>query len=154
MQKTFLFIFCLALAFPVFGQTAAEVDAILSADTVSAAVLARFALGAADLLPPELSGPDAEKAAYDMALQKGWITIPENKNATLKDTAFIIMCAFDLKGGLLYTWFKSPRYAYREMLYLKLIWGHADEAMPVTGQRLLMILDKTVSYADRQGGEK
>ena len=152
----------LLLLLPVFvftprmldAQTAAEMDDMLKAETVSAAALARFALGAADLLPQGLSGPVAERTAYDTAKSNGWINAAEDDNATLKDAAFIIMKAFDLKGGILYSLFKNPRYAYREMIYQNLIHGHADQSMEVTGQRLLLILDKTIAYVDQQGETK
>ena len=147
-----LLFLALAISAPLHAQTAAEIDALLKADTVSAAGLARFVLGAADLLPPELSGAGAEKAAYDMAASNGWIKTAAEENVTLKDTAFLIMKAFDLKGGIMYSLFKNPRYAYREMVYRKLIMGHADQAMTLNGSRLLQILDKTMSYIDTEEG--
>ena len=139
---------------PLDAQTASEIDAMLRSEKVSAAALARFVLGAADLLPQGLSGHGAEEAAYDMATSNGWIKTGANESATLKDTAYIIMKAFDLKGGVFYSLFKNPRYAYREMIYRNLISGHTDQAMQVTGERLLLILDKTIRYTERQGGTK
>ena len=134
------------------AQTAAEMDVLLKADKVSAAGLARFVLGAADLLQPELSGAEAEEAAYKISSSNGWIRIPAEETATLKDTAFLIMKAFDLKGGIMYSLFKNPRYAYREMVYRKLIMGHADQSMTINGARLLQILDKTIDYTGAEKG--
>ena len=142
-----LFIFCLTLVFPAFAQTAAELEAMLNAQTVSAAGMARFVLGAADLLPPGLSGPEAESAAYDMAASNGWIKKNADDAVTLKDAAFLTMKAFDLKGGVMYSLFKNPRYAYREMVYRKIIMGRTDQGMKVSGPGLLQILDKTIIYA-------
>ena len=136
-----------------FGQTAAEMDGMLEAETVSAAKAARFVLGTVDLLPAGLSGPEAERAAYDMAASKGWIKALSGEALTLKDTAFLVMNAFELKGGLMYSLVKSPRYAYREMVYRKLIQGQTDQAMKVSGPRFLTILDKTSLYAG-DGGSK
>ena len=127
-----------------FTQTAAEMDAMLAADTISSARAARFVLGAADLLPAGVAGADAERAAYDMASSRGWINAASGEAATLKDTAFLIMKAFDLKGGVMYSLFGNPRYAYREMVYRKLITGQADQGMKVSGSRLLLILDKVI----------
>jgi len=147
-----LIFFLLAISARLHAQTAAEMDALLRADRVSAACLARFVLGAADLLPDELSGAGAEEAAYAIASSNGWIKLPSEENVTLKDTAFLIMKAFGLKGGIMYSLFKNPRYAYREMVYRKLIMGHADQAMTVNGVRLLQILDKTISYTGAEKG--
>ena len=110
-----------------FAQTASELDNLLTTETLSAAKAARFVLGAADLLPAGLSGAEAERAAYAAASSNGWITIGAEETITLKATAFLIMKAFDLKGGVMYSLLGNPRYAYREMVYRKLIPGFADE---------------------------
>ena len=86
-----------------------------------------------------------------MAAANGWIKTAPEESATLKDAAFLIMKAFNLKGGVMYTLFRNPRYAYREMVYRKIIMGHADESMKVSGTRLLSMLDKTISYAGIEG---
>ena len=144
-----LTLFLLLLPAFAFAQNASEMDSVLTADTVSAAKAARFVLGAVDLLPAGISAAEAEKAAYDMASQKDWIRVSSGEAVTMKDAAFLIMKAFDLKGGVMYRLFKNPRYAYREMVYQKLITGHTDQKMKVTGEKLLQILDSTLSYAGR-----
>ena len=141
----FCSVFFLLGAF-VFAQTAAELDIVLQADTVSAAQAARFVLGAAGLLPPGLSGPAAESTAYETARSNGWLKSTAGENISLKETAFLIMRAFELKGGILYSLFKNPRYAYREMIYRKLIQGRTDQSMKMSGRRLLLILDRTLAY--------
>jgi len=150
--RKYLAIFLLLLPAIAFAQNAAELDVMLTSVTVSASSAARFVLGAADLLPPELSGPEAEEAAYEIAASKGWIRVPGDESITLIDTAFLIMKAFEIRGGLLYTLFGNPRYAFREMIYQKIITGHADGSMKVYGARFLQILDKTIScYAIDMG---
>ena len=148
ITRRYLAIFLLLIPAIAFAQTASEMDALLEAETVSAAVLARFVLGSADLLAPDLSGQEAEKAAYDMAAANGWIKTPSDESVTLKNAAFLIMQAFGIKGGIMYSLFGNPRYAYREMVYKKIITGRADQNMMVTGQRFLHILEKTISYAE------
>ena len=157
MVKKWCLIICILLL-PVlaFAQTAAELDTILETKAVSAATAARFALGSADLLPQELSGSKAEVAAYDMAKSKGWITTGSGEDITLKDTAFLIMSAFDVKGGVMYKFLPGPRYAYREMVYRKLIQGRADPDMNVSGARLLQIIGRTLDYVGtlESGGDQ
>ena len=171
-RRQILVLIPLLILMPVlaFAQTAAEMDAMLTADTVSSARAARFILGAADLLPSGLSGPEAEssteaegiandssrgspleKAAYDMASSNGWINAASSEAVTMKDAAFLIMKAFDLKGGVMYSLFSNPRYAYREMVYRKLIPGSTDQGMKVSGAKLLLILEKTLNYAGEGG---
>ena len=125
-----------------FSQTALEMDTMLTSKAVNAAQAARFVLGTADLLPPGVAGADAEKAAYDLALSKGWINSDSTESITMKDTAFLIMQAFDLKGGVMYSLFSNPRYAYREMVYQRIITGKTDQNMKVSGTKLLLIFDR------------
>ena len=147
--KPLLFICALLLfqASLAFSQTAAEMDALLKAEKVSAAVAARFVLEAAGHLQPGLTGQKAEASAYDMAKTKGWLAGGAADELNLKETAFLVMSAFDIKGGIMYSFFPGPRYAYREMVYRKLIQGRADPDMNVSGQRLLQIIGRVMSSA-------
>jgi len=147
--KCFVLPVLLLLPALAFAQTAAEMDNLLASGTVSAAQAARFVLGAADLLPQGLSEADAENAAYDTAFSNGWVKAAPGESITYKETAFLIMKAFNIKGGVMYSIFKNPRYAYREMVYRKLIQGRTEGAMPVTGARFLLVLDRVLRYAER-----
>ena len=139
-----LFSLFILLSSFAFAQTASELDAMLQTETVTAAFAARFVLGAADLLPVNVSGADAENAAYDMAKSNGWLKATASDPITLKETAYLIMKAFNLPGGVMYSIFRNPRYAYREMVYQKLIVGQTDEKMTLSGARLLQILDNVM----------
>ena len=140
------FLFMCVCSF-VCAQTAAEMDRLLEKEKISSGEAARFVLEVAGLLPPGVSGQAAENAAYDIAKSKGWITKGVNEKLSLQETAFLIMSAFQLQGGVLYTLAPGPRYAYREMVYRRLIQGRADPDMSVSGQRLLHIIDRTMSHS-------
>ena len=147
-KRLFLFsLFSLLFSLSAFSQTAAEIDTLLSQETVSVTSAARYVLGAAGTLPPELSGAAAEAEAYTTARSNGWLTSTANESITMKELSYLIMKAFDLKGGVMYKLLRNPRYAYREMIYRKVIQGRADPAMNVSGQRLLQIIGRTLSYA-------
>lgn len=143
-----LFIFFPAI---VFAQTAAELDLLLESDAVTTNVAARFVMGAAGLTSPELSGAAANNAAYQAALSKGWVKgAPENA-INLQDTAFLMMNVFELKGGIMYSILHNPRYAYREMIYKKLIPGQAYANMTLSGQKFLQILGRLLNYTGERG---
>jgi len=154
--KITVVLFLCALTLP--AQTAAELDVLLETRVLSTAGGARVILEAANLLPSELIGADAQNAAWEMAHSNGWLTKNPNERLTMKDSAFLIMKAFDLKGGLMYSLFRNPRYAYREMRYRKLIQGRSDPANTVSGPQLLQIIGRTLSYSgeniefDQAGG--
>ncbi|MDR2210900.1 MAG: hypothetical protein LBO65_05445 [Spirochaetaceae bacterium] len=136
--------------FPVLSlsaQTAEELDRMLETPAVNAAQAARFVLGAADLLPEYLFGGDAEDAAYTMAAERGWLRLGPGDTMRLKDAAFLVMGAFSLKGGIMYSIFRNPRYAYREMVYKKIIQGRGDPGFTLSGERLLHIIGRTLRYS-------
>jgi hypothetical protein len=126
------------------AQTADELTEILETKAVTLAQASRFVLvttGAAD------EGDDAG-AVYALARQKGWL--PENSGADdtirLGDLSFLIMQAFGMKSGFMYALVPSPRYAYREMVYRRLLQGRNDPALTVSGDRLLRIIGRVLDY--------
>ena len=139
-----LFLFLPALA---FAQTAAELDLLMETHTVTTGVAARFALGAAGMTPPGLSGDEALNNAYQAAFSRGWVRKGPEDAITLQETAFLLMNVLNLKGGVMYSVFRSPRYAYREMVYQKLILGRKDAGMNLSGLRFLQILGRTLNYS-------
>ena len=147
-SMTFVFFFC---TFALYAQTATEMDLLLETNEVSAATAAYFTLGAAGLLQPGLSGTEAFTTAYDTARSRGWVNTAANEAVTLQETAFLLMNAFELKGGVMYSLFPNPRYAYRELLYHKLIQGRSYYNMRVSGIELLRIIDRTFSYSGGDG---
>jgi hypothetical protein len=147
MKRTlwFLALLCAGSAVPLAAQDAGEMDRLLETPAVSGAQAARFVLGAAGLLPG-LSGPAAEAAAWRAARERGWAAGEADRVLRLKEAAFLAAGAFGLKGGLLYTLFPGPRYAYRELLHLRLIQGRSDGNAPVSGERLLQIIGQVLHH--------
>jgi hypothetical protein len=129
-------------------------DALLETPAVSGAQAARFTLGAAGRLPAGLSGAAAEQAAWAAAMERGWVSGQAGRALRLKEAALLVTGAFSIKGGLMYSVFPGPRYAYRELLYLKIIQGRADGNFTVSGERLLQILGRALQYTgDRPAAE-
>jgi hypothetical protein len=133
------------------AQTAAELDGVLEARTVSGALGARFVLGAADLLPAGLSGLPAQEAAWDAARARGWVRGEPGGALRCRDAAFLVMNAFGFRGGLWYSLFRTPRYAYRELVYRKLLPGRADPDRLLSGEDLLRLLTAALRYAEGLG---
>ena len=146
MKKYFSILLFLTV-FSLPAQTAAEMDILLETNAVTKVVLARFVIDAAGLLPPGLSGEEADNTAFDMAVSEGWLKGAATDTVTLRETAFLVMRSFNFSGGLMYTLFKSPRYAYREMIYLELIQGRAYPSYQVSGRRLLQIIGRALTHA-------
>ncbi|MCL2791810.1 MAG: hypothetical protein FWD87_01855 [Spirochaetaceae bacterium] len=146
LNRLLVLIFFLFSALALSAQTAAELDRLLETEAVTAAGAARFVLGAAELLPPGLSGAAAENAAYNMARTNRWITKEAADPINLRDAAFLVMNAFEIRGGIMYSFTRAPRYAYREMVYRRLIQGRAYPSMKVSGEQLLQIIGSALSH--------
>ena len=150
MKQHVLYVIIAMLLFSVPSvpaQTAEELDRMLETRKLNAARAARFVLGAAELLPEYLSGADAEDAAWIMAVENGWVPGGPDDTLRLADAAFLVMNAFGIKGGIMYSIFHNPRYAYREMVYKKLIQGRSDPGFTISGERLLQIIGRTLHYS-------
>jgi len=133
---------------PVFvaAQTAAELEKVLKAENVTCAQAADFVLASAE----DAFAKKTAKEAFDQAVAKGWLpqgTAPGD-SITLGNLSFLIMKAFNITGGVMYTLFPGPRYAFRAMVSRSYISRTADPAMKVSGERFLHILGKVLSAAE------
>jgi len=84
--------------------------------------------------------------AFYFARDHGWLpTNVKTGDATnLKGLSLLVMQAFDIKGGLFYSIFKNPHYAYRILVYYNIIQGRADPLMHVSGELLLFTLNRAM----------
>ena len=144
----FLLFFLLTLPVFLFSQTADGIEFYMNVKAVSYEQAAWLILEAANVSSDyNRFNP---KEAFRFAEEKRWL--PRNadpeKKATLRQVALLIMQAFNLKGGPLYTLFKSPHYAYRELVYQNIITGRTDPGMAVSGESLLFLTSQVLSRMD------
>ena len=145
MKRILLFFgVCALITAPIFAQTAAELESLLATDALSYEQAASFVLRAADVT--------ASGSAFNYASDQKWLparAAPGDK-AALDGISLLVMGAFGIKGGIMYSATKSPRYAYRELVYQGIIQGRADPGLVVSGERLLFIIGRAL---DRFEGE-
>ena len=160
MKKiTSVFIIGFLLVVPVFlpGQTAAEMEELLGKDAVSYQQAASFVLKAA-----EVKAPNDAAGAFSFAAEQKWL--PKNAaaggEARLDGVSLLLMQSFAVKGGLWYSIFKNPHYAYREMVYREIIQGRVDPGMAVSGSELIYLVNRILSIqgdgtkiASKTGGQ-
>ena len=149
-KKLFLFISCFLLVGTAFlpAQTAVEIEELLKKEALSNEQAARFVLKAADLQDlSNLDGFPDQSDAFRYSVERRWL--PRNAvggaEASLDGVSLLIMQSFGIKGGFLYSLFKNPHYAYREMVYQDIIQGRADPDMAVSGELLLFLINRVVS---------
>jgi outer membrane protein OmpA-like peptidoglycan-associated protein len=120
-------------------------DAVLAARELSFAQASRFVLAAAGIAEEGTS-------PYELARAKGWLSGEAESPIRLGELCFLMMKAFDMKGSFLWTLFPGPRYAFRELDYLRLIPGRRDPALRVSGENFLRMLGMVSAYVDPEAG--
>lgn len=128
------------------GQTAKALDTILEKELISNAEAAWFVLAAAGLLGENASTSEA----FTYAVSHKWLPQKAEAGAAarLDGLSLLIMQSFNIKGGLMYTFFPSGRYAYRALVSRSILQGFADPALPVSGEQFLFIMSRVLAYTE------
>jgi hypothetical protein len=138
-----IFLLCLLIALPclLFGQTADRIERLLEQDRVSYRDAALLVLEASGHL--DSAGADD---AFSFAMERGWLPkdAQANSDAKLNGLSLLVVQAFEIKGGALFSLFKNPHYAYRVMVYKGIIQGRADPQMTVSGSLLLYTVNRAM----------
>jgi hypothetical protein len=155
MSKNLFPVFCFLFTASAFlpAQTAVKMDAILETPVISCAQAAWFVLDAVNTVPSESPVQDeGMENAFRQVMDNHWLPQKTNPGdpVTLKALSFLLMRAFNIKGGLMYTVLPGPRYAFRTLVSRSLIQGAADPDMTVSGERFLHILGNVLSYAGEE----
>lgn len=139
---------CFSLVAPAFlaaQTTADEIETLLDTGAVSYGQAARFVLEASDV-----TVTDDPAQAFQYAAEHNWLPkkASADQTARLDGIALLVMQSFDIKGGLWYSLFKSPHYAYRELVYQGIIQGRIDPAMAVSGDNFLYMVNLLLSMQE------
>jgi len=144
----YFFLILFFASVPLFAQsprthsTAQEIETLLNAKTVTYAQAARFVLEAANALTT-----DNSEEAFNYAVQQNWLPkkLSSNDSARLNCISLLLMRSFNIKGGIMYTLTKSPRYAYRELTYLNVIQNWSDPSVFISGEQLLYCINRILA---------
>jgi hypothetical protein len=144
----FIFHFSLFICSPLSAQTADKIDALLRSEAVSCDQAAWFVLEAASVHGND--DPFQPAAAFGFAAERKWLPkkVGPSDQIKLQEASLLIMQAFNIKGGLLYSLFKNPHYAYREMVYQDVIQGRSDPRMLVSGEQLMFLVNRILYLID------
>jgi hypothetical protein len=148
MKKSGMFLVLLVSAIlPLAAQSNQLLDQLLDEPEAHFGSVVYMTLAAAKLLP-DTATPEQ---AVQVLRQQNWnVTIlPVEAAVPLGDYSYLLMRAFKLSGGIFYRLFPGPRYACRELGYLKLIPADARPFRSVSGEEAVRILGNVMAY---QGG--
>lgn len=138
----------LCTVLPLAAQSNQLLDQLLDQPDAHFADVAYMTMAAAKLVPETATREEALQSLQ----QQGWnirMLAPEDPIA-LGDYSFLLMKAFKIRGGLFYSLFPSPRYACRELGYLKIIAADARPGRTLSGEEAVRILGKVM--ARQEGG--
>jgi outer membrane protein OmpA-like peptidoglycan-associated protein len=128
-------------------STAMEIETLLNNSVITYAQAARFILEAANIL-----ATNDPNDAFNYAVQNNMLprNVSPDAPARLDNVSLLYMRAFDMRGGIMYSLFKTPHYAYRELVYLNVISGRTSPGMYVTGERFLFFTNRVLARDDTQ----
>lgn len=123
-----------------YAQSAQKIDSILASKKITAGHAAYLVLTALDAIPD-----DADfESAFGKMQENRWL--PKVKTAddilSFKKYAFLLMKAFNIKGGMMYRIHPCPRYAYRDLRAISVIRGKTDPDMLVSGTAALQMIGR------------
>jgi len=126
------------------AQIAVRIGRLLEQKMVNYQETALLVLEASGHLDPAKN--TIEGIAFSFARERGWLPVDAKAGdaVNLQGLSLLIARAFDIKGGLFYTIFKNPHYAYRTLVYYNVIQGKADPLMYVSGELLLFTVNRAM----------
>lgn len=145
MKKiTISFLMALVLSFSVFSQSAELMSELLNTEKVTCLQ--------ASYLPAvyvSLVGEDAsQEEAYAALLDNGYFkNLDSQKVMTLSELSFVYTKALGISGGLFYTLFKSPRYAFKELKARGILPPEADPDSFVSGHDVVDLFNNCLEIA-------
>ena len=132
----------------ISAQSNEVLDILLEEETTSFGQAAYLVLSASARIPDDTSPAEA---AAEMAGQ-GWKvpTRAAEEPLTLGEYSFLLMQAFELKGGVMYRIIPGPRYAGRELAYLRFIKGNTSPYRTFSGEEAIGILGRLLEWKEEQ----
>jgi len=144
MKKTGVFlVLLLSIALPLAAQSNQLLDQLLDQPAASFGDVVYMTLSAAKLVEDTATPEQALEALQ----QQNWKVTMRAADAPmpLGDYAFLLMKAFKFSGGIFYSLFPGPRYAVRELGYLKIIPTDARPNRTLSGEEAVRILGNVMA---------
>lgn len=153
MKKKIILIVILGVLFilpvaDVFAQSNQVIDALLLEERATFQNSVYLILSVAGIIPEEATGEEAVEALK----QTDWkikIKGPDEP-IRLGTYSLLLMKAFNIKGGIFYTLFPSPRYASRELGYKGYIKKGVKAGRYLTGRDAIKIMGRVVRAQEQQ----
>jgi hypothetical protein len=126
------------LVFSLAAQSNEVIDEVLEQDPAHLSGVAYLLTTAGGLLEESAN----LQQALDFIQDKGWVgaDAASSDEVTVEQFAFLLMKSLGLRGGIMYSIFQGPRYAYREMVFQSVIDSTLDRYDILSGDQVLRYL--------------
>ena len=143
-----LCLFWASLSAQLFAQSNRLIDEMLLEEKASFGKSVFLVLSAAGLVPESASVAEA----LSFLQGTGWRVRQKGDDAPIKlgECSFVIMRSFQIPGGLFYNIFPGPRYAARELKYLRFYTGRYDAGRVLSGDEVLGILGRALAWQEEE----
>ena len=146
----FLLIIFLASVSAVSADYNETMDSIISEEKISYGEASFALLLGTDVIDEYFS---VEEAAAVMSEKYPSTSMDWDSSVNLAHFSFMIMSAYNMKGGLMYRIFPGPRYAVRELRYKKILQGKSYSTMSLSGERALRIIGRVLEKEEAADAE-
>jgi len=147
MDKRFFSIFLsvifVFLSLPLLSAQSNEIiDQLLEQEEASFALSAYMVLSAVGEVPEDA----APGRAIEVLNAQKWDLAPPSPDGviTLGEYSYLLMKAFNMKGGIMYSIFPGPRYAARELAFRNLVRGNSAAGRTISGNEVMRILGRAL----------
>ena len=128
----------LVISMSIYSQSNAHIDELLDQEQATVALTSYIVLSSGGIISEDAS----PESAAETVLQRQWMRSDKGPDdlISLGEFCFIVMKTYELKGGVMYRIFPGPRYAARELVYRKFVYGNTSPYRRISGNEALHIL--------------
>ena len=145
MKKSLFIITFLLLATIMYGQSNQEIDKFIAKDKADIGNAAAFVLVASGV---QLQ--DGSASAIKYINSNNWFKteVKEGDSLRTDEASYLIMKAFNQKGGIMYSILPGPRYALKELKSLKMVDEEKDPSKIISGEEFMILLSEYLSWKE------
>ncbi|NNM67074.1 MAG: hypothetical protein HKM06_03560 [Spirochaetales bacterium] len=150
MKKNLVLLFLLFAGTALWGQTSSFMDQLLKSSNLTWGQASYLVLVASNNLAEDVT----EQRSFDLLKQLKWAPANTSIDAavSLQEYAFLLMKSFGIHGGMWYSLFPGPRYAFRELTYRMILSPTEDPDTRLDGTRAIRILGRVMDVWGSKNG--
>jgi len=148
--KTLFIISFVLASFPLIlnAQSNTVIDNLLEKDKAGFGSASYMVFTAAGILKDNSSFEEALQ--YLNKLKWKMNNKEPGEYITLGEYSYMLMKTFNIDGGIMYQIFPGPKYAARELFYLKLIDKDRDSSRYISGEEVIRILGRLLEWKENK----